>query len=112
VSADQKVHLVHAMAWAVKVVMAQNDPKKLEDIEEAEENDKKMQLLIQKQEERQHVDSILQGVAIDISIQVATLKIQKRLKKKLEAARERIKKEKEEAEAKASAERNMPRIAG
>jgi hypothetical protein len=108
VSADQQVHLVHAMQWAVKMVMAQNNPDSLNDIEEIEEKDPKIQAMIAKQEERQKVDEILQGVAIDISIQVATLKIQRRLKKKLEAARERIKKAKEEA----AAESAKPRVAG
>merc|ERR1719335_296159 len=60
VSADQQVHLVHAMQWAVKVVMAQNNPDHLNDIEEVEEKDERIQALIMKQEERQNVDSILQ----------------------------------------------------
>jgi len=120
VSADQNVHLVHAMQWAVKVVMAKNDPQSLQDIEEAEEQDEKMQKLIAQQEHRQSVNFILQGVAIDISVQVATLKIQKRLKKKLERARERIKTRTTQAEASTKAaagaaaedELSEPRIAG
>eukprot|EP00746_Dinoflagellata_sp_MGD_P164295 gnl/MRDRNA2_/MRDRNA2_92848_c0_seq1.p1 gnl/MRDRNA2_/MRDRNA2_92848_c0~~gnl/MRDRNA2_/MRDRNA2_92848_c0_seq1.p1 ORF type:complete len:1567 (+),score=269.87 gnl/MRDRNA2_/MRDRNA2_92848_c0_seq1:537-4703(+) len=108
VSADQQVHLVHAMQWAVKMVMSQNNPDQLNDIEEIEEKDPRIQEMIAKQEERQKVDEILQGVAIDISIQVATLKIQRRLKTKLEAARERLRKQKEQADA----ESKMPRVAG
>jgi hypothetical protein len=112
VSADQNVHLVHAIQWAVKVVMAANDPDALNEIEEAEENDENMQQLIAKQEERQNVDRLLKGVAIDVSVQVATLKIQRRLKMKLDAVRERIAKRRQEEEAAAAADRNKPRVAG
>lgn len=112
VSADQQVHLVHAMQWAVKMVMTGNDPETLNSINELEENDPKIQAMIAKQEERQKVDEILQGVAIDISIQVATIKIQRRLKVKLAAARERIRKQKEAKAAGAEPEAAVPRIAG
>jgi hypothetical protein len=77
VSADtQEVHFIHALKWALRVVLSNNDPGKLKDIDEAEDTDGGEIWRLEEQQARRQGVHEKMSECVFLQVLVATAKIQ------------------------------------
>jgi hypothetical protein len=99
VSGEQEVHFLHAVKWALRVSLSQNNPEMLRELDEAQQDNKTRKL--EEDQARRHKLHENMGEPVFLSVLVATAKIQAafRLKQKRRAAA-------------SEHDRNKPRAAG
>jgi hypothetical protein len=79
---EQDVHFIHALKWALRVVLSANDKQKLKEIDSVEdEDDGASQRLEEAQARRQNIQEKVTSQVL-LSVLVATAKIQERFRAK------------------------------
>lgn len=86
ISPHLEVHFIHAVKWALRVVMAKNENSALDELRQAEEEDPKLQKMEAKQVKRHRVSEKVEA-PIDFTQWVAATKIQAVFRAKAERAR-------------------------
>merc|ERR1739848_97711 len=79
VSSQQEVHFIHAVKWALRIVLSQQDPKKLSELDKVD-GKSDLARLEEAQTRRLHLNETMVGESALLSVLVATAKIQERFR--------------------------------